>query len=438
VRVITTILTLLLLLPRGGEGQVQPSGGGGEVIDRIVAIAGDSAILYSQVQEHLFRLESRGIAIPTDPVQLSTFQRDALDDLIAQNLILQAAVRDTLVVVQEDRIEQTFQDAWADQVARFGTEAALREAIEGSGQSVQQYRAEQREEIRRSLYIERYVQLQRQTTRPPPVEEREIRAFFERELPNLGARPATMEFAQVVLVPQASEAALSVARDEAERILALLRGGDDFGEMARRYSQDPGSAPRGGELGWVRQGMMVQEFEDVAFRLGRGQTSGVVTSVYGAHIIRVERIRGPERLVSHILIAAEPSAPDVERARTRAIEIREAIATGSPISTFIGEGEQTLIPNELTLAMDQVGSLPGGYPLALRAAQAGQVIGPVEFPAMPTRPGFAVVQIREVRESGAYTYEDVRQEIRSILENERFETRLIERLMAEAFIDVRW
>src|SRR5690606_33047476 len=148
-----------------------------------------------------------------------------------------------------------------------------------------------REEIRTGLLQQIYVQRQQQQIRVPPIEEAEIRAFYEQERVNFGQRPAALAFRQVVLVPEPSGAAMEAAVAEAERVLALLGEGEDFADLARRFSDDAGSAPRGGEVGWVRQGTRVQEFEEAVFRLQRGQTSDVVRTPYGAHIIRVDRIR---------------------------------------------------------------------------------------------------------------------------------------------------
>ncbi len=406
-------------------------------VDGVVAVVGDSAIFYSEIQEHLLRLQASGTPLPQSPQEIQQLERDVLDDLVAQTLILQAAQSDTLVSVSDERVEMTLQDAWADQVQRFGSEDGLREALEGAGLTVPQYRTEMREDIRKSLLLQNYVQRERQQGRGVPVEEAEIREFYERERARLGTRPATLTLEQVVLLPQPSDSARTAAREEAERILELLREGEDFADLARRFSDDPGSAQQGGELGWIRRGTMVQEFEDVAFQLPRGQTSGVVETSFGAHIIRVERIRGPERLVHHILAGAQPTSVDAERTRERAREIRDAVEGGTPITDFSDEGEQTGIPDSLTLAQDELDQLPSGYAQALRTAQLGAVVGPIEFDTPQGMPGFAVVQVRDIRDEGEFTYEDLRPQIRRILEDERFEERLVERLKSRIYVDVR-
>lgn len=85
---------------------------------------------------------------------------------------------------------------------------------------------------------------------------------------------------------------LAQARERAEALLAELRAGADFAEVARTHSEDPGSAANGGDLGWVEPGLMVPDFERAAFSLGKGELSEVVQTEFGFHIIKVSDIRG--------------------------------------------------------------------------------------------------------------------------------------------------
>ncbi len=81
------------------------------------------------------------------------------------------------------------------------------------------------------------------------------------------------------------------ARKKAEGLLARVKGGGDFEAIARENSDDPGSSHRGGSLGWFQRGRMVKPFEDALFKLKPGETSGVVESEFGYHIIRLHEIR---------------------------------------------------------------------------------------------------------------------------------------------------
>ncbi len=438
----TLILLTLALNPSSGYGQdtgaVTPASARGELVDRVVAVVGDSVVMHTQVQEELLRMQAQGMAVPArNSPERAEWERNALNDLVSQLLLLQAAAGDSLVTVEEGRIETTLAQTWDQQVETFGTEARLREALESEGRTLLQYRAQLRDEIRRSLLIQRYLQLRVGEARTLPVEESDIRAFFERERERLGERPATLTFRQVFVMPSPSDEAMEEAASEAERIRALLDEGEDFADLARRYSADPGSQQLGGDLGWFRLGSgLVKEFEDAAFSLRPGVVSPVVRTMYGAHLIKVERVRGAERKIHHILIAAAVTPEDAVQARTRAEEILGQVRAGAPISNFTEAQRQMDLPDSVSIERTRLDQYPTAFAAALQSASPGEIIGPVAF---PTQQGDAqvVIQVLDVRSAGEYTYEDVRDLIQTNLRNERTQERILADLRARTYVEIR-
>jgi peptidyl-prolyl cis-trans isomerase SurA len=442
------LAALLLSAPSGLQAQI-PGGpqagdpGTQEMVDRIAAVVGDSIILYSQIAEETARLEAQlqaqGQSLPDDPEERRQLERDILEDLVNQLLLLQAAEQDTLVTVSDARLEDTYRQAWEGQLQRFGGEDQLRQAVTASGLTLNQYRMDLREQIRRELLLQSLIQLERSRSQGIAVEEAEVREIFEQERERLGQRPATITLRHIFFEPQPSDSAKAAARAQAEEILELLRGGEDFSTLARRFSDDPGSAQEGGDLGWYRRGDgLIEEFEDVAFSLRENQTSGIVETAFGAHIIRVDRIRGPERRIHHILVQAEATDEDDGRLRSRAEEVAERIRGGASFQEFADEGTRFGIPDSLTVAETQLDQFPEAYAQALQAASPGEVVGPIPFPLGEAGlQVYVVARIEEVREAGEYRFEDVRAQIRSNLREQRFEERLIERLRNRTYIDIR-
>jgi hypothetical protein len=127
-------------------------------------------------------------------------------------------------------------------------------------------------------------------TQDTVIDDDELQRLFAEQAPGRRVR------ARHILIrypDDPSPAQREQTRQLAEEIQERAQAGEDFGELARRYSEDPGSAPQGGDLGWFEPGMMVQQFEQAAFRLQPGEISDVVESLFGLHIIKVEERETP-------------------------------------------------------------------------------------------------------------------------------------------------
>lgn len=122
------------------------------------------------------------------------------------------------------------------------------------------------------------------------IAEEELQALFADDAPGQQVRASHI---LMQVPPQASPAQVDSVRQAMEAIAARLAAGEDFATLARAFSQDPGSGAQGGELGWFAREDMVRPFSDAAFELDAGETSGVVQTPFGFHIIRVHEKQVP-------------------------------------------------------------------------------------------------------------------------------------------------
>ncbi len=440
-----TIAAVLLPVPAMAQDLQTPafdtSEPGEEIVDRVAAVVGDSVVLYSEVlellQQRRAQFEAQGQPFPTDPAALQSLERELLDEIVDNQLLVQAAARDTMVVVTDDQVDRAFDQQWQQRVSQLGGESNLREALEQQGQSLAGFRSNLRDQTRTRLLVEQFMGLRQRDSGVIPVDESEVEAYFERERAGFPARPATVVFRQAIIEPRPSEAAMEEAVAEVERILEMIRGGEDFANLARQFSDDPGSRQEGGDLGWFRRGSdLASEFEDAAFRLREGEVVGPVETSFGAHIIKVERIRGPERRIRHILIGADG---DQDGALARAEEIRDAVEGGAPMREFTREYATEQRPDSLELGFDRLEEFPSGYASALRSAEPGTVVGPVQLPLSEdgSRLAYVVIQVLQVREQGEYTLDDLRGQIREFLRAEKFQQRLMDRIRARTYVEIR-
>jgi len=431
----TPVLLGLLLVATPASGQL--GSGGDDLVDRILAVVGDSVILMTQVEEEIQRIRLGGTPVPdrADP-QFQSFYQDVLDTWVNRVLVLQAAAKDSLIQSDDASIEELVTQRIDELTKQFGGQPALMQALAGDGMTLAEYRDVMRNQTRQEQIQQMFLQRRLQNASPVEVSEDELRERFQAMRGQLEQRPKVLTFRQVVIKPKPSAEAREAALAEAQAILARIRAGEDFEELARRYSEDPGSKQLGGDLGWFRRGRMVREFEDAAFSLRDGQVSEPVETVFGFHIIRVDRSRSGERKARHILVIPEMGEADLQAARELAEEVSAMAAAGTSMNELFEEYSDPVAPDSLTLAFDQLSELPPGYEV-LQSASAGEMIGPIQYQPAQGETRFAIVKVLEVREAGAYTFEDVRGQLAGQVQQQKQYERVLEDLRANTHIEIR-
>ncbi len=406
-----------------------------ELVDRIVAVVGDSVILASDVQEQLERRRAMGEDVPARGPALEQARKDELESLINELVMLQAAARDSVSVADAD-VQAQVQAAVAEQQQRFGGEAAFQKGLEREGMTLEQYRRMIERNVRRAGVRQRYMATLQRDHSPPPVSEAEVKQFFEERAGTLGTRPATIEFRQVVVSPQPSDSARQAALNEASEVRQKLLNGEDFEQLARRYSDDPGTKEKGGELGWFRRGQFVPAFDRAAFSLRPGQISPVVETPFGFHIIRVDKVKGPERQARHILITPEITSADEAKTETRAADVARSLRNGASMDSMIAAVHDAAEESHVGPALQD--SLPAPYNAQLRGASAGDIVGPFGVPG--PRESYAVVKVVDVNAAGAYSLDDpqIREQIRTFIQQDKMLKEVLADLRRRTYIDIRY
>jgi peptidyl-prolyl cis-trans isomerase D len=160
--------------------------------------------------------------------------------------------------------------------------------------------------------------------------EQELKSYYEQNVASLSGKEERRASHVLITAPKtATEADRTKARERAEVLLADLRKApDSFAEVARKNSQDPGSAPNGGDLDFFGRGAMVKPFEDAAFALKKGEISAVVESDFGFHIIRLTDIKAPKQKTFEELRASMESDLKTQQAQRKFAEVAEAFTNG--------------------------------------------------------------------------------------------------------------
>jgi parvulin-like peptidyl-prolyl isomerase len=296
-RTLTALALLLLAAPLAAQttpAAPPASGSDSVVVEKVVAVVGDTALLLSDVHTRVQQeIAQSGQPAPTDPAKLEQLARTTMDQMVEDMIIVEAARREKLVVA-DDEVKARVDEQIQGLVQRFGGSVTrFDQALAAEGMTEAQYRASLEGPVRDQLLVQQYMREKLQGRARPVISEDQLRAAFAEHKDALGTRPADVSFQQVMIEPQASDSANAAALKTARDVLEQLMKGGDFAVLAKRYSDDPGTKEQGGSLGWFKQGRMVKPFEDAVFAMRPGQTSGIVKTEFGYHIIRLDKVRGP-------------------------------------------------------------------------------------------------------------------------------------------------
>jgi len=434
-------LTLVALAVAAGaprRAEAQGERASARPVDRIVAIVGSKPILASQVEEQLVLAQAQGLKMPTDSAGRDAVRRQVLSQMVDEELIVQQAERDTTIKVTDqevqDQVEQTVQNVRKQFGSTADFQAQLRAAQFLSEEEWRRWLADQQ---RRAILQQRLLDQLRQKgkLRPIPPTDAQLRQFWEENKTRQPKRPAAISFRQIVIAPQPDSAAKARARQLAESLVVVLRHGAKFADVAKQFSADSASREQGGELGWFRRGVMVKEFEDVAFRLRPGDISDPVPTDFGYHIIQVERVQPAEVLARHVLITPTISAAQIALARRAADSVHDALLRGASFDSLArryGDPEEGKVVPDLPLSQ-----LPPDYQRAIGSDSVPGLKPVFEIGADSKRPKFVVFELTKRLPEGELSFDEVKDRIRESLGQQLTVQHYLDTLRRTTYVDLR-
>ena len=270
------------------------------IIDEIIATVGSRIITRSDLEYALegYKHSLRLVMLENEDM----IRCDILEQLIFQKLLIHQAELDSITIT-DAQINERIDYNMRLQIAQLGGDAQKLEQY--YGKSIAEIKADSREQMRDEYLSD---EMQKKLTSNLNIINQEVRDYFNAiPIDSIPVIPVEYEIAQIVRTPIISEIEKIAIKENLESIRERVLRGENFSTFARMYSEDPGSALKGGEVGFTSRGDLYPAFEKEAYSLKPGDISSVVETEAGYHIIKLLERRGERINVAHILIKPKPS-----------------------------------------------------------------------------------------------------------------------------------
>ena len=403
-----------------------------ERLDGIAAIVGDEIILHSEVNQFAINLALQmRIDLRNEPEKFEELRKNTLDNLVTQKILLTKAKDDT-VTVEDEQVDQVLNDQIQQWIQQFGTEAKVEEYF---GEPIGKIKNQFRDEVRDRLMVDRIQQLFAQKiniTRP------EVEEFYEAMKDSLPDIREMVHISAILREIRSGGAGREAAHEKSRSIRERILAGEDFAGLAKAYSEDPGSAARGGELGMIQRGDFVRDFEEAAFKLSSGEISEIVETKFGLHIIQLIERRGEKINVRHILIQLHSTEEDAANTQEFLAALRDSCLKGAQFSAIAKKysHDETSVEKGGDLGWFEVDQLQlPEFKQAVQGLAAGDI-----SPPFRTEFGYFIVRLNDRRDAGKLTLEKDWQQLEQIALNQKRTQKvagLVEELREKIYIEVK-
>ena len=287
-------------------------------IDGVAAIVGENIILKSDVSQVVgMTALQQGLDVSKDVDVLIKLQEGVLSSLIDQKVILEMAKLDSIEIADKD-VENALDQQVENFILRAGSEDVAETML---GQSLSDFRREFWYDMRDRLITEQY---QQQLIMSVNINRDGVFNFYEEYKDSLPDFPIKMKIRHLLTRIKAGEESKKNALFEIKQIRDRILNGELFSDLAKAFSDDPGSKNNGGSLGYIRRNQMVKEFETKAYTQEINSISDPVETVFGYHILETTEKSGEKIKVRHILISPEVTEKDESLAYKYALSLRDS------------------------------------------------------------------------------------------------------------------
>lgn len=389
------------------------------IADRIVATVGDQIILESELKEGI-----EFIKVMTQSSESAAILiEQVLDEMIKNRLILEEAKKETVEVSRSELDEEVEKNILLLK-QRFETKEEFREALKKEDISERTLRERYREDIKRRLIGQKLLAKQGLTN--ISVTPTEILQFYNTHKDSIAHKPGQIALAHILFIIKPSQAEEEAAQKKITEIYDIIMRGGDFEEVANSFSEDLLSKNSGGYLGTVTTDLLHLEFQNAVRNLKAGEISLPFRSRNGYEIVKVISRKGDKIELSHIMIKVQLTRADSLQAKKNAQTVRSLLMKGASFDQLakIYSDDPVTKDSSGYLGEFLLGGLQEPYRSAIEKLPEGAVSEPIL-----SEHGYHLIKVIARQEGRLLSLEEMQDQIRNYLFDERLKSRLEEYLI---------
>jgi len=365
-----------------------------KTIEKVIAKVGGEYILYSELMA-AFQYQKQN-----NPEISEEVLCPILEQMIAQRILINQAKLDS-IIISDGEIEGQLDARITNILGMMGNDE--QRFVEYYGKSIVEVKEDFREDIKQQLLAEK---IQRSLLNEVVITPSGVKDFYDGipsdSLPYL---PSEVEISEIIMSPQVNDVEADLASKKLTEIKEKIMAGEEsFEDMARQYSEDPGSGANGGDLGWSNRGSFVTEFEAAAYDLDIDEISDIVETQFGYHILKLVDRRGNQLNLKHILVKPEITQSDLDITKSKLDSIRGLVASDSldfVTAVRLHSDKETQSYNNIGRMANpatgdtffETGDLPPEIYFAIEELEIGDVSEPLEFQTPRGETRFRIVKL---------------------------------------------
>ena len=365
-------------------------------VDGVAAIVEDNIVLKSDLNQMLNMMALQQKINPNKDFDKYLKLKDlVLSSMVDQKILLEMAEKDTTIEVSEKEVNQALDQQVNNILLQAG---GKKEAEKILGQSIKSFRSEFWFDMKEKIDSEKY---QQKALSKIKVSKKEVVSFFEVYKDSLPFFPTLAKTRHLLIKPEPNKQIKNEIFNLFKNIKKRIVSGEKFEILAKEFSMDPGSQKKGGELGWVKRGSLLKNFEEKTFTIKTNTISDPIETEVGFHILEVFERKGDRARVRHILIMPQITEEDKKRAFDFANTLKDSCLNIELFKKYVKKHSKDYQTAEVGGSLGWID--PNNYPIK----EIGQAINLIKIkecsPPINSSFGFHLLWVEEIKEGGKPT-----------------------------------